>query len=159
MKQFNYEKIFIPKDLCQLILKYYFIQNDKYWTHMIEKSENDELIESTYDFNFYKYSSNVLVNDNLKNEIRIYMFGGDFNDSSQDCGLIKRLDIDMQTQSYKIQQLKYIQCPKQYAKKRDECPTWHVVFCQKSQTIHLFDQTFDKHLCIGLEVLNNASAA
>ena len=157
LKQFNCEKIFIPKDLCQLILKYYFIQNDSYWTHMTEKGENDELIETTYDFNFCKYSSKVLVNDNLKNQICIYMFGGDPDNSSQDCGLIKRLDIDIQTQSYKIQQLKHIQCPKQYAKNQHQCPTWHVVFCKKSQTIHLFDQTFGKHFCIHLEVLNNAS--
>ena len=137
-----------------MISKYYLIPNDKHWKGMIKQDINRKSVESlaTYDANFHFSSSYVLVGNNnsdtntklqIKSMMEIFVFiclveNGPICICSTQLYSIKRLNIDMKSQSYKIKQLHDIQCPKQVA----TCHYCHAVFCQKSQTIHLYHQTF-----------------
>ena len=158
----QFEQLFIPKDLCQMIFKYYFIPNEKNWTYMTKKDENDLLIQEQYDKSFGGcYSQFAVIHGNDDSDdfqrITIYKFGGSLFEShgNRKINTINRVDINMKTHSYTIKRLTNITCP-QFAK---EYGRMHVVFCQKSQTIHLFGQKFDKHYSIKLETLSNAQTA
>ena len=183
LKQFK--QLYIPQDVCQLILKYFFIPNDKEWKYMTKRDENDMVIYSQNDETFHRRSRYVIVDngnnynyqatltdyddhdqvdvqqngscDNDIQHITIYKFGSYYNGTSlihvgEKFDTISRLDINMKTNSYKIRRLTSIKCPKSY----DDNKYWHAVFCQKSQTIHLFEQKFKKHYFIKLEKLQNA---
>ena len=163
-KELN-KQLYIPQDICQLILKYYFIPNDKEWKYMTKRDENDMVIHSNNDDTFHSSSRYVIVdsynkNDNYNHQatslkddsqhITVYEFGRYLDGTEYDT--ISRLDINTQTYSYKIRRLTSIKCPKS----NDDNRYWHVVFCQKSQTIHLFEREFTKHYSIKLEQLQNA---
>ena len=143
----------IPKELCQMILKYCFIPNDKHWKHMTETDINGELVESIHEKALHILSGYCLVDCNIDcndrdTSMHIYIFGGKKKFNWQQSPSIKRLRVDIKAQSYKIEQLYGIKCPE------TDNDYWHVVFCQKSQTIHLFEQKFNKHFSIQLESLN-----
>ena len=136
----------IPKELCQLILKYYVMQSDKCWQHMMKKDINGDLIKSTHDTSFDVFPMCCLVDDT---NMHIYMFAEKNPDYRHQGSAIRRLDIDIQTQSYKITKLHVIKSPQI----DNQCNCWHAVFCQKSKTVHLFDQLFDKHFSIQIQDL------
>ena len=155
IKQF--EQLFIPKDLRQMILKYYFIPNDKNWTCMTKKDKNGELIPLPNDAAFQVMSCYTVINDpNLSDNkhITIYKFGSYSSSTlyASNRDAINRIDIDVETHSYKITQLTSIKCPKLSHNQSFA----HVVFCQKSKTIHLFEKAFARHYSIKLQTLTNA---
>ena len=157
----QYKQLFIPKDLCQLIFKYYFIPNDKNWTYMMKKDKNGMFVEQQYESTFHSTSCFVVIdglnysdsdNDNSKH-ITIYKFGSTREVPGEDWDTISRIDIDMETHSYKIKRLTSVKCPDL---EHNRHRRWHVVFLRKSQTIHLFGRRFKKNYSIKLETLNNA---
>ena len=165
IKQFKQLSTDIPKDLCQLIFKYYCLSNDN-WIYMTKKDKNGMFVEQQYESTFYTNSRFVVIDglnssDNYNynyNHIMIYKFGSSSRKSHEDWHTICRLNIDMETHSYKIQRLTSVKCPDpQYNLRRHNLKNyWRVVFLPKSQTIHLFDYIFTKHYSIKLETLLNA---
>ena len=144
--------LFIPKDLRELILKYYFIPNENGWEYVIKKQINvdgdEDTIDKILDYDNVFYSQTTYVSANQGD---IYMFGGKTDATGEYSQDIRRLNIKTQATI----RLTSIKCPK-LSNKNDY---WHGVFCNKSQTIHLFQQTCHKHYSIKVSQLNNAESA
>ena len=149
--------MYIPKDLRALILKYY-MQYDKQWKYVTKIGEDGKLIEADHDENLCTRFQYVVVNNNNINiddkysdkDIMIYVFRGKIGrgDFGYDRCLIGRIDIDTQANIYSMRVLSKVQSP------TSRCLYWHVIFCAKSRTIHLFEDKFEMHYSISLETLN-----
>ena len=170
IKQY-FKQMLIPKDLCQLIFNYFFLPNDKDWIHL--SYERDKKDGNAYDVSIptindaifdHDTSSNYVVVNELKSNFKhdeqhiiVYTFSsassGHYRYQSLDNRTISRLDIDMEKYCYTVSQLKNIKCPTS----KLIANMWHVIFCQKSQTIHLFERNFAKHYSIKIQTLNNAT--
>ena len=68
----------IPKDIHEMIFRYYFIPNDDDWTQATEK-DNAKFIDDMFSNHFYKDSGCVLIN----NDNDIFMFGGTLRNTNQ----------------------------------------------------------------------------
>ena len=125
---------------------------------MTEKDENDESVQAQYDKAFGGYSKFAVVHGSDDSDdyqrITIYQFGASMFNGLGGTRMIDRIDIDMETHSYTSSCLTNVSCP-HFATKYGHM---HVVFCKKSQTIHVFGQKFERHMhySIKLQTLSNA---
>ena len=175
IKQFEFKQLmFIPKDLCQVIFKYYFIPSDKDWTRLSCASSyrhywnsystliptstlNDETFDTgtkyiVMDAPQWKHDQTDDIQDK---HIIVYTLGSPTG-WYRSFNTIRRLDIDMEKYCYTVCDLD-IKCPKSELTRYTRYRRWYVVFCQKSQTIHLFEPTLAEHYCIKVQTLNNAA--
>ena len=143
MDNYNYNyNIFvnIPKDINEMILKYYFIPDDHDWTQAIKKDKKGKFMANMFGDHFYVDSGCVMVN----NDRDIFIFGG----TNRYDKIRRILKLDIETNI--LRRLTNIECP--------SASTWYPVFCKKSQNIHLFSTSFDNHWSISLQTLNNATS-
>ena len=153
---YSYHYNIIPNDLKQLIFKYYYISDNDEWTQAGKIDKSGEYMQNRYKHHFLSKMGSVIVNDDND----IFIFGGNIKMSKisrrqkykgRKKHKKKKLAIlRMNVVTGDIQGLKDIKYPiidgGSYA-----------VFCNKSQSIHLFARNFGQHLSIPLKSLNNAS--
>ena len=149
------EKLLIPNELRGIIVKYYFVPDDKHWQQLISTNKDGYFDANIFGDYFYKDCGFILVN----NDIDMYIFGG--NDemitytfgSNKDVVSIYKFNLI----TNELRLLTDIQCPKLESYVQVPC-TWHAVFCKKSQSVHLFQRRFKAHVCISLQKLINSSS-
>ena len=143
--------ITFPKDLIEMIFKYYYIPNDDEWTQATKTNKNGVFIRDMYgniSDHFRLDAGCVLVN----NDKDVFMFGGKQNKTQREMvisNVIFKLDIENNI----LTRLSDIQCSPMNKK-----ALWHAIYCQKSKRVHIFDKQFSLHASISLQVLNNAAS-
>ena len=160
----NTKGFYVPKDLHSMILKYYLITSGQDWKHILEK--RDQCFDFIADDRFIVINLNnanknsSLYNNNNDKYINIFVFNRRGNHNKEDHNLIMqdketfvtRIQIDIETNTYKIEYLANINPPFIKHTYNRYC---HVVFCTKSQAVHVFTNQFDKHYSISVESLFN----
>ena len=144
----------IPKELCQMIFKYYCQPSDKEWQYGMRLDENGLLPFMNFKNKYprlYQHSGYVLVN----NDNDIFILGGKNQPYRSSNTYISKLNVE----SWKLERLANVQCPKvpKMGEAFNFC--WYTVFCKKSQMIHTFaiHHKSCAHFSIHLDVLNSAT--
>ena len=146
------DNIFIPKDICNLVLKYYYIPSDKEW-QLIERHERFDRI--------HHQSARVLVN----NDNDIFFFGGQDMNPNNLYGSTKMQNIIFRFNfnTNEFRQLTNIKFPPQFDTIFESHGTvtlcnLHAVFCKQTQSIHLLETVQGIHCSIQLSLLNQAQS-
>ena len=146
----NHLFVNVPKDICQIIFKYYYFPNDKQWTQA-EKISIDEKNNLKFERNLFVNhlcirSGCVVVNDGDD----IFIFGGQKGYNGDQSDDIFKLNIATNV----LRKLTDIKCPF-YGQEKS---LWYAVLCKKSQNIHLFHRRYIWHGTISLARLNCAES-
>ena len=154
-RQSENEKMFIPKEIRQLILKYYAGPSDEKWQNVCKKHKNGTIIRDMFNDAFYLHSGFILAN----NDNDIFIFGGEMSKCHQGGDhLFKHSNciLKFNIAANELVRLTDIQCP-EYSD-GEKVDGWHAVLCQKSKQVHLFAKTLYKHFSISLQTLNNSKS-
>ena len=150
----NNKKLVIPKEIRQLILKYYTgASDDEEWQNVYKKDKNGTILGDMFDDAFYLHCGFVLAN----NDNDIFIFGGKVSKYRKGGQTgFKHLNniFKFNISANQLVRLTDIQCP-EYSD-ADKVDSWHAVLCQKTKQVHLFAKTFCQHFCISLETLNSS---
>ena len=144
-KDINTIFINIPKDIFEMVYKYYYIPDDIEWTQLVKYDKNNKYMRNMFSDYLYVGSGCVIVN----NGNDIFMFGGQAKPEGLHTNDIFRLNITTNV----LRRLTDIKCP---SCEKGMIVNWYAVFCTKSEQVHLFHRSSDVHVAISLETLNNA---
>ena len=154
---YNYN--IIPNDLKQLIFQYYVSPNNNEWTQARKMAKNGIHIKSLYGYHFMSNMGSVIVNDDND----ILLFGGCITRMTEPESKKKKKRRKRRKRRRRgILKLNVITGDMQrltdivYPIRHDGS---YAVFCNKSQSIHLFTRDFAEHYSIPLQSLNNSSTA